>query len=171
MSNVLNSDLSIEANSPTIVRALVRNALTLTAARGQADVTEYQRLGHEMLLMMKDRSQLLPSFWAADGDESVSLKETLNGLAKLTPTFYFSVRFEPSTSVALELGATAPLKVAYSAKNNHTWLNRFSTVSPTDEYAQGLGRQLYEYREAELESAAKEGRVPAKMVVACANAS
>jgi hypothetical protein len=171
MSSVLNNDLSIEANQSTIVEAIVRNALTLTAAPGQADAAEYQRLGHEILSMMRDRSQLLPSFWPADGDESESLKETLNGLAKLTPSLYFSVRFDPTTSVALELGATDPLKVAYSAKKNHTWLNRFSTVSPTDDYAEALGRQFYEYREVELEFAAKEGRVPAKMIVGYANAS
>ena len=167
----MEKQMTVDGNLAEISKAVLTNCITLKCA-GQPDDDELKRVGFELIAMLHDRARLLPSYWEASGDESAAAVAALDKMAALTKMLYYSIRFEETVSVAMELGATPPKEIFSDAKANHTWLNAFHVINPTTALAMDLGAIVYRYRDYETNLApATESKRQRRIVVASANAS
>lgn len=139
--------LSVQENASAIARALRENAIRLKRleAGAKPEEEELERVGREILGRLAARP--MPSHWVADGDETPSLAETLDGFARLTKKLYFALADEGADEAGL-ISAEREAEVALEASRHSWWVNAFKAIAPSREMAVGLGKSAYEARAA-----------------------
>lgn len=139
--------LTLQSHAGKIVQALRDNTVVLFAPPGEVTDEHKFAAGKAALDMLRQRSRLQPSYWSADGNEAETLVDSLDDLAKLTPTLYFSVQCLPDVKLDDALEYCDPLVFAHQARANHCWLNAFRVRIPTDEMLRDVGDWLYALRD------------------------
>jgi hypothetical protein len=137
---------SLQSNVDKLVRAMLENTVVLIAPPEQVTEEHKFAAGRVALDMLSQKSRLQPSYWPADGDESASCASSLDDMAKLTPTLYFSVQCAAGVDLQAELARRDALSVAQQARSNHCWVNAFRVLRPSDELITDVGAWVYSLR-------------------------
>lgn len=135
--------LSLQSNADKIVHAMLETTVVLVAPPEQVAEEHKFAAGRVVLDRLSRRSGLQPSYWPADGDETDSCVSSLDGLARLTPTLYFSVQCAAGVDLEAELARRDALSVAHQARSNHCWVNAFRVIRPSDELILDVGSWVY----------------------------
>jgi hypothetical protein len=138
---------SIQDNRHVVCEAVAAFSVVLVAPAGAVTPEHELAVGQLIVDKLMQRSLLLPSYWKADGTEAEPLISSLDGMATLTPTLYFSVKFEPSVTLEACREPGEQLARASEAKETHCWTNRMNLIQPTEEFIRGIGKWAYSLRD------------------------